>query len=1534
MQQMANQRCPHFVGRDHEKGIFQDALNSLKTSPDNEKRLVIALHAWGGYGKTCLLREFIYLCQSEAVPLVYVNFDEQKISSLVRFLSAIEHSFLSENLAGSVDHRLFEAFHQRLIAYRPSGEMAGGQPFSGEFVELIGKQFSPAKDKAASIHPYQLESSSRSFFDRLMGRKRDTISEADLVRELVIALNNSRGSKPLVIMLDAFEWAIKRNLDPHIQSQILSAINPPALIVLSGRQEMVLSGMLLPQVCPNPLDLRLGPLSKEVAREYIQQVHPIQSEQLLDLALETAVGVPLGLRLVTNAIANYRNEKDAHRILSAMGVIGVRANVVEILTTKWLRELPPAIQNSTKAASILREFDLESLTYLISNNDTPVIGLPDLPMRITGRSGRGWAIHEEMRQVIRDFVRLSDWESYKVWNKRAADYFFNKIKDIADKPTRFHDNQWKRDSTEWIYHTIQYNEMEGFQILLRELADALWEVEYDDCLSYLDAVSELGYFEHETWLRRLREAIEYSTRDDHSKAIQAFNSLMKAEPPISRAVLQHLAIDNIGYRLRKLEDWPQAKKALEDTLGFFSIHKDSFKLATAQEQIAECAEKLMEFVEAEQWRTKALENFIIAKSQPYRLIDATFQEASMLAQLGRKEEALKKLQTFLEKEKPSVWLSIRWARFLASLEKWEAAIDAWKHVGELSDEHNAWAWEVIGDIFVNQLKDLNRGVESYEKSFQSDHTRWSALRHAAEAFEGVEQWLDAADMHSRAGHIFENIRIPALANAARCLARGGQIEEAENHFLKLLEENPNEPDLLKQWYQYLNQQNKWEAAIGVLEKIAEVSSTDQAEALEAAGNILRQQLGENGRAVSAFQKSYEADPTRWTALNLAAQTYEAEENWQDAMLTYQRIAENFTSLRPPALANAARCLGRSGKAEDAEGKLRELVKLYPSDVSVLHQSTLFLQDNQRWEEATTVYLTIAGVSEKDSSWAWENAGDIFFHRLNALDQAIAAYENSYLADNNRWTALRQASLAYEGAGLWLEAAEAHDRAAKAAPHIRYAAWAYAARCVALAGEIEEARARFNKLAEESPKDMEVLSQWMQFLESQQDWEGAITVHKRIADASENNRADAWERIGNLYAENLHDLEKAIEAYEKSYEFDNQHWSALRQAALVYERFYKWEEAAVFHLRAAAANPEVHILASASAARCLGRAGKVEEAEEQFAYLKKEAPDNALVQWEFAQYLEDQKRYQEAIDILTAASELSHDILPAAWERIGDIFAFHLKDLEAAILAYEKSFQADPKRWTSLRQTAAAYESYEEWRLASQTHERAVEIIPAYKHIALANAARCLGRTGESEKAEEQLRNLMREYPDSIPIQEQWASFLEHQERWEEVVEIYRAVIPLSDDREGRLMQLARGCEILNRQDEAQDAYSEMLESLGKLHTDVTANRRLAWVYFKTGRFEDAQNKIEEIIDRTTMLDRVRSLIILASMAFIEGKTNALDSTFAQLTSESPLHSDIVWEAVHDIQYLAKSDRDLKPFIDRIRSLSRIDQLTLPLFHSD
>jgi tetratricopeptide (TPR) repeat protein len=1501
----ANQRCPHFVGREHEKEIFQVAVNSLKSPPGNEKRQVITLHAWGGYGKTCLLKEFISYCQSDIVPFIYVNFEEQKISSLVRFLAAIEQSFTRENIAGSVDHRLFAAFHQRLVAYRPSNIVNDGQPFSGEFVELIGKQFSPPEDKAAAVQPYKVETSSaRSLMDRLTGRKRDTISEADLVREVLTAINYSHESKPLVILLDAYEWAIKRNLDEYIQAQILSAVNPPVLIVISGRQEMVLSGKLLPQVCPNPLDLRLGPLSKEDAREYIQQVHPIQSEQLLDLALETAEGVPLGLRLVVNAISNYRNDKDAFRILNAMGVIGVRANVVEILTTKWLRELPPAIQNSTKAASILREFDLESLTYLLENTDSPVIGLPDLSMRITGRSGRGWAIHEEMRQVIRDFVRLSDWESFRLWNKRAADFFHKKILDVIDQPTRFQDEQWKRDSTEWIYHTIQYNEAEGFDILLHELNDALWEVEYDDCLSYLDAIAELGYFDHEPWLIRLREAIDHSTRDDHQKAIQAFKSLLQADPPSSRAILQHLAIDNIGYRLRKVEDWPQAQKALEDSLEFYRLHNDFFKLATAQEQIAESLDNQMKLIESQEWREKALENYRNAKNQPFRLVDATFQEATILSQLGRKEEAINQLSIFLEKEKPSVSLTIRWARFLSSIDKWEDAIDAWKRVGELSGDQNAWAWEIIGDIYVNQLKDLNHGINAYEKSFQNDQSRWSALRHAAEAFESVEQWEDAAEMHSRAGLIFDEIKIPALANAARCLARSGKVDEAEKNFNELLEKDPTDVDLLKQWFQFLSQQQRWQEAVDVLNQIAEVSTVDQAEALEAAGNILHQQLGDNDRAISALQKSFEADPTRWTPLNLAAQTFEDSEQWQNASQTYRRIAENFTSLQATALANAARCLGRSGNNEEGENILRELVQ------------------KQRWEEAATVYLTIAGVSDQDAAWAWENAGDIFYHHLHALDQAIAAYENSYQADNNRWTALRQASLAYEGAERWLEAAEAHDRAAKAAPHIRYAAWAYAARCVAQAGELEEAKTRFEKLAEEAPNDLEVLSQWLQFLENQNAWEQAILVHKKIADASDNNRADAWEHIGTIYAERLHNLEKAIEAFETSIKYDEKRWSAIRQSALAYEQFYQWEKAASSHLRAAAVNPDIQLLAKASAARCSGRAGNIGQAEEQFKNLRTEATENVLVQWEYAQYLEDQQRFDDAIHILTAITELSNEVSPAAWERIGDIYAFHLKDLHSAIQTYLKSIQADPNRWTSLRQMAAAYENFEEWLFASQTHERAVELIPTFKSIGKANAARCLGRSGEVEKAEKIFTDLLEENPDSIPIQEQWASFLEHQERWREAVDVYQAVIPFSEDKEGRLMQYARGCEILDRQEDALRTYQELENLLSKQPHNMTASRRLAWVFFKTGRFSEAKQKISEISNNVQMLDRVRSLVMKASMAFFEDDLDELEISFNELVLDAPLHSDIIWEAVHDITYISTPDRNLHPFINRILDLSR------------
>jgi tetratricopeptide (TPR) repeat protein len=554
--------------------------------------------------------------------------------------------------------------------------------------------------------------------ERILGGRAEPPSEGKLAKRLAEILNSRKG-KALVLMLDAYELLVERGLDPEVQSEFLSILQPPILIVLSGRRDLIVEGQLQPRVSARPISMSLGQLSKSEAQEYIQQVHPVHTPELLELTVEISEGIPLALRIATSELDRYRSEDEALSAHKARSGFGTRAYVVENLTTEWFRGLSKEIALSTKAACILHEFHYDNLSYVL-DRDKATVELPEMSWRVDGPTG--WIIHEEVRRVIREWVRYSERDEFLRQNERAAEYYRGCIEGQKQQsdPRRFQDDGWRRNVVEWIYHLVQYDEKKGIGILLEEVADAIWNMEWATCLSILDSLAELSYFGRESWLVRLREAIDAAEHQERDKAIAAFEALLGAEPLTGRDRLRQIAHDALAYYYQALNKWKDARVHLVQAADYFEQHKEAYKLAMAQEQLADCAQAMEDTEAQRKWAQCAIENYRRAADEgPY---------------------------------------------------------------------HQAGAWEHMGNLYRNHVKDLDQAIAAYERSYQADSSRWSALNSAAKAYEAFAKWREATAAYERLAEAEPNWRSAALTAAARCLGKAGETAEAEARFQTLLKE--------------------------------------------------------------------------------------------------------------------------------------------------------------------------------------------------------------------------------------------------------------------------------------------------------------------------------------------------------------------------------------------------------------------------------------------------------------------------------------------------------------------------------------------------------------------------------------------------------------------------------------------------------------------------------------------------------------------------------------------------------------------------
>ena len=178
-------------------------------------------------------------------------------------------------------------------------------------------------------------------------------------------------------------------------------------------------------------------------------------------------------------------------------------------------------------------------------------------------------------------------------------------------------------------------------------------------------------------------------------------------------------------------------------------------------------------------------------------------------------------------------------------------------------------------------------------------------------------------------------------------------------------------------------------------------------------------------------------------------------------------------------------------------------------------------------------------------------------------------------------------------------------------------------------------------------------------------EAILELYRRIEELSESDRADAEEAIGNIYRDHARDFDKAQAAYEAALAAEPGRVSARRGLAWACEEFERWVQAAEVYRRVAELSRPERVAALARAARCLGKAGRVAEAEAEFQRLQAEHPQDTQVLFQLAWFRQDQGEWLKAIELYRRIEELSESDRADAEEAIGNIYRDYARDFDKA-----------------------------------------------------------------------------------------------------------------------------------------------------------------------------------------------------------------------------------------------------------------------------
>ena len=439
-----------FTNTEHLRQLFEEFV----TAQNLPKRLLI-IHGVGGGGKSTLLKMFRLFCKKQAIPVGFVSVDEAKTG--VEMLTGLCDEF------GKSGVKLpeFSAAFQRYQAIQAKVEekLRAGQ---SKLVNAGKASAKAALETAASAVLGPLGSvvggmSAEALTDWLFGflTKPDVDFYLNplklLTQQFAADLAKTAAKKRVTLMFDTYEQI--GTLDDWVR-ELARAAHGNILFVIGTRS---FRGEAWERDWPGCLMQarfeELRPMEDEHLRDVISRYYQAMRGATPDPAqVEAVVKFSRGLPLVATTAARLWAAYD-HTDFQT-----IKAQVAADLVDRLLESVPKTIERLVEAAAALRWFD-QSVLRAVLESEIPAADFKELrqfPFTRPMREGK-LALHDVVRDVLDENLKIHDPARHKQWHERAAAYFEQAM-------PQANLTEQELFGLERLYHRIRANEATGMQL--------------------------------------------------------------------------------------------------------------------------------------------------------------------------------------------------------------------------------------------------------------------------------------------------------------------------------------------------------------------------------------------------------------------------------------------------------------------------------------------------------------------------------------------------------------------------------------------------------------------------------------------------------------------------------------------------------------------------------------------------------------------------------------------------------------------------------------------------------------------------------------------------------------------------------------------------------------------------------------------------------------------------------------------------------------------------------------------------------------
>ncbi len=472
---------------------------------------------------------------------------------------------------------------------------------------------------------------------------------------------------------------------------------------------------------------------------------------------------------------------------------------------------------------------------------------------------------------------------------------------------------------------------------------------------------------------------------------------------------------------------------------------------------------------------------------------------------------------------------------------------------------------------------------------------------------------------------------------------------------------------------------------------------------------------------------------------------------------------------------------------------REALALDPGNLAVLKAVERALRRDKAWGPLATIYEQLANAVEDTSLRAAWTAVRARLTETELKDpvQAAALYEAALASDPNATNALASVKRLSVSQKRWPQLASAlrHEHDLCRDPEARLAILTTIARIEERRlGDAEAAIKTLEQAVLLRPEERSLFGELARLHRAAGRHGAEAEALARLAEQtpSGDGRAAICVRVARIHEQELRDTDRARPWYERALAEDPTHRAAALALAHIYGE--RGDHAAVVKVWTARAEAitapreraDIHHRIAVLLERKLSR---TTEAIEHHARSLGLDPDHPAAFDDLTRLYAQESRWLELAELYRrAVDRASHEEgAVAGLFRLGGLLEDRLGDAEGALAVYEQILARDPKNLGALHAVARAAERAKRWdRLAQVLFEEASRIKDRGRAHALQHRAAEVLADGLADPAaaSRALEAILAEDPKHRPSLETLAQLLSDAGKWDELVQVYKRLLPL------------------------------------------------------------------------------------------------------------------------------------------------------------